>query len=690
MTPFRLATLVAALSLAFAGASSPALAADAAIAPSATGGAGAQFVVGLDKAGMDPTVRPQDDLFKAMNGHWVQTTEIPGDKPEYGSFIRLRDLSDERVKGIVGKLATTPQQPGTIDAKIAVFYNAYLDTARIDAAGTAPLRPYEARLSAVKDKAALVALMADWQEFMGSPLNVQVQPDFKNPAVYAPLTWQGGLGLPDRDYYLKADARYAKARTAYVDYVSKLLALDGDKSAAAHARAVMALETRLAKAQWSQEALRDPVKIYNPMTVEELAARAPGLDWKAYLAGAQTAVPDKISVSQPDYAAAFAGLVRDEPLETWKLYLRVRLLDGFSTELPAAFRDASFELHGATVQGLKQDRPRWQKAVGAVNGAMGEAVGQVYVAQYFPPAYKARMVQLVDNLMKAYAASIDGLTWMSPETKKAAHEKLSKYGIKIGYPDVWRDYSKLQVAAGDPVGNDERAARFEYRRQAVRSGQPVDRTEWGMTPQTVNAYYNPSMNEIVFPAAILQPPFFDMKADDAVNYGAIGAVIGHEISHGFDDQGSQFDGEGRLRNWWTDADRKAFQAITGRLVAQYAAYSPIPGQHLNGKQTLGENIADLSGLQVAFKAYKLALGGHPAPVIDGLTGDQRFYLGWAQAWREKVRDQRALQLLTIDPHSPPQFRADGAAVNSDGFHQAFGTKPGDGMWKAPADRIRLW
>ena len=316
MTPFRLATLVAALSLAFAGASSPALAADAAIAPSATGGAGAQFVVGLDKAGMDPTVRPQDDLFKAMNGHWVQTTEIPGDKPEYGSFIRLRDLSDERVKGIVGKLATTPQQPGTIDAKIADFYNAYLDTARIDAAGTAPLRPYEARLSAVKDKAALVALMADWQEFMGSPLNVQVQPDFKNPAVYAPLTWQGGLGLPDRDYYLKADARYAKARTAYVDYVSKLLALDGDKSAAAHARAVMALETRLAKAQWSQEALRDPVKIYNPMTVEELAARAPGLDWKAYLAGAQTAVPDKISVSQPDYAAAFAGLVRDEPLET--------------------------------------------------------------------------------------------------------------------------------------------------------------------------------------------------------------------------------------------------------------------------------------------------------------------------------------------------------------------------------------
>jgi putative endopeptidase len=687
---FRPATLVVAMSLAFAAQFS--FAADPSKPTVAAPGEAASTILGsgLDKAGMDTAVRPQDNLFEAMNGGWLKSTEIPGDKPEYGTFIILRDLSDERVRGIVDALAAKPQAAGTIDAKIADFYNAYMDTAAIDKAGLDPIKPYLAQIDALKDKRGLMALMGKWQSVVSVPVDLQTQPDFKDPTIYAPLTWQGGLGMPDRDYYLKDTERFAKARAAYITYVQTMLALSGDKQAAKHATAVAALERKIAEIQWAKEANRDPVKTYNPMTLKELAAKAPGVDWKAFIDAGEMPVPKDISISQPTYVASLAKLVNSVPLDTWKPYLRMRLLDEFGTVLPQGYRDARFAFRGTALQGLKQDRPRWQKAVAMLNDSMGEALGQVYVAQYFPPAYKARMVELVDNLLKTYKTSIDGLTWMTPDTKKAAQDKLSKYTVKIGYPDKWRDYSALEVKAGDAAGNAARAARFEYLRNAVRVGKPVDRTEWGMTPQTVNAYYDPTKNEIVFPAAILQPPFFDMKADDAVNYGAIGAVIGHEISHGFDDQGSQFDGEGRLRNWWTEADRKAFEAITGKLVAQYSAYEPIPGSHVNGKLTLGENIADLSGLQIAYKAYKLSLDGKPAPVIDGLTGDQRFYLGWSQAWREKLREERALQLVTIDPHSPPQFRANGAAVNSDGFQDAFGTKPGDGMYKAPEDRIRLW
>jgi putative endopeptidase len=684
---FRPATLVVAMSLAFA--ANVSHSADAGVALQAPAG-GVNLGTGLDKAGMDVAARPQDSLFEAMNGGWLKNTEIPADKPEYGTFIQLRDLSDERVKTIVDALAAKQHAPGTVDAKIADFYNSYMDTAAIDKAGLAPLAPYFKELDAAKDKKALMALMGRWQSIVSTPVDLQVTQDFKDPTTYSPLTWQGGLGLPDRDYYLQKTERFAKARTAYLAYVTKLLAIDGDKNAARDAAAVVALETKIAQIQWDKVENRDPVKLYNPMTVQQLAAKAPGADWKAFIDAGQMPVPKMISISQPSYVVAFGKLYASVPLETWKSYLRVHLLDSFGTELPAAVRDARFEFRGTALNGLTQDRPRWQKAVAVLNGSMGEALGQVYVSQYFPPEYKARMLELVHNLLATYKTSIDQLTWMTPETKAAAQQKLAKYGVKIGYPDKWRDYSALEVKAGDPVGNDARASRFEYLRQAVRVGKPVDRSEWGMTPQTVNAYYDPGMNEIVFPAAILQPPFFDMKADDAANYGAIGAVIGHEISHGFDDQGSQFDGDGKLRNWWTDADRKSFEAITTKLVAQYEAYEPIKGAHVNGKLTLGENIADLSGLQIAYKAYKLSLGGKPAPVIDGLTGDQRFYLGWSQAWREKVREERTLQLVTTDGHSPPQFRANGAAVNADGFHEAFGTKPGDAMWKAPADRLRLW
>ena len=687
--PFRHAALAVAVSLAFAAdLSTAADAAAAATVPVAA--APVAMASGLDKPGMDAAVRPQDSLFGAMNGTWLRTTPIPGDKADYGTFTQLDDLSNERVKAIIEGLAAKPQAAGTINAKIGDFYASYMDTKAIDAAGMRPLWQYLAQIDAVKNKNDLVRLMGQWVSFVDLPMGLGVGPDAKDPTIYSAGAGQGGLGIGDRDYYLKKDERFAKARTAYLEYMRKLLAAQGSKNAKVQAAAVMNLETRLAKIQWTHEENRDPVKTYNPMTLAQISAKAPNIDWKAYLAAGELVDPPFVSIAQPSYFWAMSKLVKSEPLDVWKAYMRVHLMDSVSTLLPADVREARFQFHGVAMNGLKTDRARWERAVGTLNDSMGEAIGQVYVSEYFPPAYKTRMVELVDNLMKAYAQSIDGLTWMSPATKVEAHAKLAKYGIKIGYPDHWRDYTTLDVKAGDPLGNSVRAAQFEYHRQVVRNTKPVDRTEWGMNPQTVNAYYDGTKNEIVFPAAILQPPFFDMKADDASNYGAIGAVIGHEISHGFDDEGSQYDGDGKLRNWWTADDRKAFEAITSKLDAQYSSYEPLPGVHVKGKLTMGENIADLSGLQIAYKAWKISLNGKPAPVIDGLTGEQRFYYGFSQAWREKMRDEAMLNLVTTNPHSPPQYRADGASINSDGFHDAFATKPGDKMWKAPADRIRLW
>ncbi|MDN3922081.1 M13 family metallopeptidase [Roseateles violae] len=645
---------------------------------------------GLDVGGFDKSVRAQDDLFRAANGQWIARTEIPADKADYGSFIILADQSDKQVRAIVEELAARPQQAGSVEQKIAAFYAAYTDTAAIDKAGLAPLQPRLASIAAIKTRAELAAWLGKAQGEFSTPVLLSVQPDSKDPTTHLALTWQGGLGMPDRDYYLKDDERLAKARAAYELYLTRLAQLSGDKQAAATARTVLALEKRIAEAHWPKVELRDPVKTYNPMTPAELAAAAPGMDWAAFLAAGQLGGIQRLSVSQPSLATGVAKLVAEVPLEQWKAYLRLRVLDESADVLPKAFREARFAFKGTALTGAKEEKPRWQKGIDEVNSALGEAVGKVYVERHFPPAYKARMQELVKNLLAAYGESIDGLAWMSPETKAQAKDKLSKYMSKIGYPDVWRDYSKLEVKAGDAAGNRGRSSRFEWARIAQRAGKPVDRAEWEMTPQTVNAYYNPPLNEIVFPAAILQPPFFDMAADDAANYGAIGAVIGHEISHGFDDQGSQFDGDGKLRNWWTEADRKAFDAIGAQLVAQYGGYEPLPGKQLNGKLTLGENIADLSGLQIAYKAYKRSLGGQPAPVLDGYSGEQRFFLGWSQAWREKVREERSLQLLTIDPHSPPKFRANGAAVNHDGFHEAFGTKDGDGMFKPADKRIRIW
>jgi putative endopeptidase len=645
---------------------------------------------GIDRSGMDPKVRPQDDLFLAMNGAWVKRTEIPSDKSAWGAFYELRDRTDHQVRGLIEGLQATRPAPGTNAQKVDDYFRSFLDEAAIDKAGLEPIAASLKDVDSVRDTGMLVGLMGHWQGVVRTPLAVFGGPDVDDPSVYLAEFQQSGLGLPDRDYYLSADERFAKARTAYAAYLARLFSLTGDADAAAHAAQVIALETRIATVQWPREKTRDPVMAHNPTAPAALQALAPGFDWPVFEAQAQLQPGRMINVRQPGYVAALGGLVKSEPLESWKLYLKAARLDGAADVLPAAFRDARFQFHDVAIAGVKEPRARWQGGVQETNGALGEAVGQLYVGQYFPPAYRARMQALVANLMQAYSISIDGLTWMSPATKKEAHLKLSKYGVKIGYPDTWRDYSAFVVKPGDALGNADRGAAFQYHRQIVRIGGKVDRTEWGMTPQTINAYYSGNKNEIVFPAAILQPPFFNVAADDAANYGAIGAVIGHEISHGFDDKGSKLDGDGRLRNWWTDDDRKAFDAITKRLVAQYDAYEPLPGSHVNGELTLGENIADLSGLQIAYKAWKISLDGKPSPVIDGLTGEQRFIYGFAQVWREKTRDERRLQLVTTDPHSPGQFRADGATIDADVFHDAFHTQPGDKMWKDPADRIRLW
>lgn len=646
---------------------------------------------GIDKAGLDAGVRVQDDLFRAVNGQWLKTVEIPADKPEYGTFIQLRDKSDREVRAIVERLAAGQHAAGSVEQKVGDYYRAYTDLAALERLGLAPLQPLLAEVDALRSVGDLARHVGRMQGLVNMPINLGVEPDFKKPTHYQVLTWQGGIGLPDRDYYLKTDdERFAKAVAAYRVYLLTLAKLAGLEQPEQAADDTIAIERQLAASHWDKVDNRDPVKLYNLRSLAQWKKEAPGVDWAILLAGAGLRDTQRLSVSQPSSAQAVAKLLASLPVGQWRNYFKLQLLNAQADSLPQAFREARFAFHGTALKGTTEDKPRWQQGIDQMNAAMGEALGRVYVAEQFPPEAKQRMVGLVKNLLGSFGDSIDGLAWMSPATQAKARKKLSTYLIKIGYPEQWRDYAKLEVRAGDALGNGLRASRFEWARQLARVGRPVDKAEWQMTPQMVNAYYNPFANEIVFPAAILQPPFFNMAADDAVNYGAIGAVIGHEISHGFDDQGSQFDFDGALRNWWTDADRAAFKKLGDLLVAQYEGYEPLPGRKLNGRLTLGENIADLSGLQIAYKAYLKSLGGKPAPVIDGLSGEQRFFYGWSQAWREKARENRALQLLASDPHSPPEFRANGAAINHDGFHQTFGVKAGDKMHKPAAERIRIW
>lgn len=648
-------------------------------------------VSGIDLANFDRNVRYQDDLYGAVNGRWVRLTDIPADQSSFGAFIQLRDLSEKQSLILIRRDAAATDSRDPDRRKIADLYLGYMGVLAIESAGLRPLSPQLAAIAAIDSQEKLLQAFGRLQASpLDLPLRLSVAPDARNADTMLLQVGQGGLGLPDRDYYLAGDQRFAAVRHAYLDYLQRLFALTGTEAPQARAGAVMALETRLARAQWDKVANRNPQKTYNRLTRLQLRRLTPGFDWDALLPAAGVGQVQQLNLAQPSYATRLELIVRSTPLPVWRDYLTARLLDAYAPNLSKPFVDAHFALHDRALSGIQQQKPRWKRAVARVEHCMGEALGREYVAAYFPPESKARIDRLVANLMTAYRQSIDTLAWMTPATRKAAQEKLAKYRVKIGYPARWRDYGALTVRRDDPVGNVERCAAFGYRRDIAKLGRPVDRDEWQMTPQTVNAYYEPSMNEIVFPAGILQPPFFNPQADDAVNYGAIGAVIGHEISHGFDDEGSQYDGNGNLRNWWSAEDRARFAALTARLVEQYQAYEPLPGQRVNGRLTLGENIADNAGLAIAYKAYRLSLGGHEAPVIDGLTGDQRFFIGFAQVWRSKVKDEQLLKQLVSDPHTPAMFRPAGAAVNADAFHQAFGTRPGDRMYKAPEDRIRLW
>jgi predicted metalloendopeptidase len=568
-----------------------------------------------------------------------------------------------------------------------------MDEKKLETLGYKPLAGELQRIRALKDKHGVPALVAHLSQIgVATPYGIGVAQDAKESTKYATYIRQGGLGMPDRDYYLKLDdKRMAGIRAKYEQHIANILSLAGDKDAAAKAKAILAFETQLAQVQWNRVELRDPNKSYNKMSVAELSKLAPDYDWKAALAAAGVGnKADYVIVGQPSYVSGFDQVLAKTDLDTVKAYFQWQLLREYAPYLSKAFVDENFDFYGKTLTGVTQNRPRWKIGVSTVEGALGEALGREYVAEYFPPERKARMEELVKNLLAAYHESIDHLDWMGPETKKEAQAKLAKFNPKIGYPNKWRDYSKLAIKKDDLVGNVMRTATFERNRNIAKLGKPIDREEWGMTPQTINAYYNSRLNEIVFPAAILQPPFFNAQADDAVNYGAIGAVIGHEIGHGFDDKGSQSDGNGNLRNWWTKDDEARFKAKTDMLVKQYDAFEPVPGYHVNGALTLGENIGDNSGLAIAYKAYKISLHGQPAPVIGGLTGDQRFFMGFGQVWRSKMRDEAQINQVKTDPHSPGQFRANGTLRNQAAFYEAFGVKEGDKMYLKPEDRVTIW
>ena len=648
---------------------------------------------GLEARDRDPAVRAQDDFFRHANGGWLATHPIPDDKSGWGVFNLVDEATRARVRGIVEATLVAHPAPGSEAQKIADLYASYMDEARIDALGLKPLATEMDRVAAIGDKGMVPALVARWQQLsVTAPFRVEVHQDAKDATRYVVDLQQDGLGLPDRDYYLKDDdKRLADVRGKYLAHVQAMLALAGEADAARSARDILALETALARVQWTKVENRDPVKTYNRLALADLAALTPGFDWQPWLAAHGIAgKADALVVSQPSYLAGFAKVLQDTPLATWKTYFRWHLLSAHAALLPKAFADEHFAFHSTVMRGVPKQEPRATRGIRLVERNLDEMVGKLYVAQYFPPGQKARVDRLVANILAAFRQGIDTLDWMDAQTKQQAQLKLSTFHPKIGYPKAWRDYSALSIAPGELVANMMRVNTFESQRHMRKLGRPVDREEWFMAPHQINAYYNPELNEIVFPAAILQPPFFDPAADDAVNYGAIGSVIGHEISHGFDDQGSQYDEKGNLRDWWSARDHQQFRTRAAQLAKQYDGYSPVPGYFVNGKLTLGENIADNSGLAVAYRAWQLSLGGKPAPVIDGLTGEQRFFLGFAQAWRSKLRDEAAIVRVKTDPHSPAEFRVNGTLRNQDEFYRVFGVKPGDRLYLPPEQRVRLW
>ncbi len=648
------------------------------------------LVSGIDVAGMDTGVRPGDDFFAYVNGTWVQNAEMPADKSRYGLFDILRDESQEAVKAIIEESASGDFPKGTDEQKVGDLYTSFLDWETRDARGIEPLQPELERIDAIESYDDMAVYFAGaLTRGLDAPFGAQQLTDFLDPTQYAILLAQSGLGLPDREYYFKDDPTSVAIRDKYVAHIEKMFDLAGITGGAEAAQTIMALETRLAAEHMKKEKMRDYAGNYRKFALDDLPGIMPNFNWDAYLGELGIQDLPEIVVYNLEYLQALDGIIQDTDLDTWKTYLTWSALNNTASRLTRTLDDQNFDFYGRTLSGTEEQRADWRRAVSTVDGVLGEVVGKVYVKKHFPPEAKERMLELVGNLVKAYEKSIKALDWMGDETKAQALDKLSKFTPMIGYPDKWREYN-FDIEADDYFGNIERAAYAEYKRQLERQGGPVDRTEWGMNPQTVNAYYNPPLNQIVFPAAILQPPFFNLEADDAVNYGAIGAVIGHEIGHGFDDKGSTFDGDGVLRNWWTDQDRSEFEKRTGALIEQYNAFKPFDDLAVNGEFTQGENIGDLGGIAIGLLAYKMSLDGKEPPVIDGFTGVQRVFLGFGQVWRGIIRDEELRRRIATDPHSPAIYRTNGPVRNVPEWYEAFGVTEEHALYLPPEERVKIW
>ena len=646
-------------------------------------------VSGIQTADMNKTARAQSDFFEYANGAWLRKVQIPQDRSRYGVDVMMAEQSLVQLRELIEGTRNSSDPDAR---KVADLYDSFMDEARIEQQGVKPLQPELELIDAIKSADEIGTLMAQLDRLgVATPIGIFVAPDAKRSTDYALWFSQGGLGLPDRDYYLSDDAKLLGFRTKYREHVAKMLTLLGDAHAGDEAGRILALETALAKIQWTRVANRDPQKTYNPRSLAQLKELAPSIDWRSYLE--KGGVPDPLPtmiVRQPDYLQGLSGLIKSTPLPTWKEYFRYQLLSGSAPYLTRALVDEDFAFTQGVLRDTPKNQERWKRGCELVDQLIGEASGKLYVAKYFPPKAKARIDDLVANLLKAYAQSVDQLSWMSEATKVEARAKLRKINVKIGYPRRWRDYSKLVISPTDLPGNVKRGVKFENDRKLAQLGGPIDRDEWQMTAPTVNAYYDPQLNEIVFPAGILQLPVFNPDAEGAFNYGATGATIGHEISHGFDDEGSQFDSDGNLRDWWTAEDHAKFKAKTDKLVAEYNGFEPVPGFHVNGELTLGENIADIAGIEIAYKAYIASLNGRAPPVIDGMSADQRFYIGYAQSWLSKTRDAALIELVKSNPHSPEKYRVNGVVVHMPSFYDAFAVKRGDKMYLRPDDRVTLW
>ncbi len=640
----------------------------------------------------DSTVRPQDNFYMHVNGTWVDNAVIPSDRTTDGAFYELREKSRSDVKDIIDELAArTDLTAGSDEQKVADLYNSIVDTARINDLGLEPLRTQLEAIDSISNKSEMSRWLARSQKTgSGAPFFLFVGIDDKDATRYIPNLWQGGLGLPDRDYYFNDDESFQNIRTAYLLHLEKMFRLAGWSNPARTAHIVMDLETDIARLHWTNVENRNSEKTYNLTSVADQVQQSENLDWAAYWDEAGIATKYDLNICQPSFIEGFAQLFGETSLETWKIYMRWNLLNNYAGFLSSDFDDQNFDFFNRTLSGQKEQSPRWKRGVDGVNGVLGEVVGKVYVSRHFTPEAKVRMLELVENLRASFGAAFDDLDWMSPETKAEAHTKLAAFTPKIGYPDRWKNYDGLEIQGDDLVGNILRTHLFNHQDDLAKLDEPIRTWEWGMTPQTVNAYYSPSRNEVVFPAAILQPPFFNLEADDAVNYGGIGAVIGHEMGHGFDDQGSQYDAEGNMRSWWTDADLEQFGKLTQRLIDQYSTYEVLDGLFINGELTLGENIGDLSGLSISHRAYRMSLNGTDGPVIDGYSGEQRFFLGFGQVWRGKYTEEELHNRVATDVHSPAEFRPLGSLANFTPFYEAFDLKEGDKMYMAPEKRVYIW